>query len=175
MSEIIIRPVTLDDAEALFALRLDALQTNPEAFGANYEDTIKNWTAESYTASRVPPVDSDSIIFCAELEGKLVGVMGFLREKSTKTKHSGVIWGVFTKPSARGQGIGKKLLQAIIDHARNCEGLAIINLTVITENQAAIALYEKMGFIAWGTQPDALRDGEKSYDELWMSYRIDLQ
>lgn len=173
MSNLIIRPVTLDDAEAFFALRLEALQTNPEAFGASYEDTLQNWTAESYTAARVPSEDSDNVIFCAEKAGEFVGMMGFVREKSAKTKHTGFIWGVFAKPSLRGQGIGKKLLNAIIDHARSCENLSMITLSVVTENQAAIALYEKMGFTIWGTQNDALRDSQKSYDMHYMSYRIE--
>ena len=162
-----------EDAEALFALRLEALQTNPEAFGSSYEDSIQKWTAETYGASRIPDKDSDDVIFCAEIAGEIVAMMGFIRESYPKEKHIGVIWGVFTKPLARGQGIGRKIMQAIIDHARNCEGLAQISISVVTENQAAIALYKKMGFTIWGTQPDGLRDAEKSYDVYFMNYQID--
>jgi len=167
-----IRRITKDDADAIFALRLEALQTNPEAFGSTYEETVENWTAESY-ASRIPDVDSDNVIFCAELEGKLVGMMGFLRSTRTKTRHAADIWGVYVSPTVRGQKIGKKLLDATLDHANHCDDLTIVNLTVITDNQAAIKLYESAGFIAWGTQPDALRAGDTSYDELWMCYRIE--
>lgn len=173
MSNVIIRPVTKDDAEAFFALRLEALQTNPEAFGANYEDSIQKWTAETYGAARIPDEGGDKIIFCAESDDELVAMMGFIREPYPKEKHIGIIWGVFTKPSARGQGIGKKILQAIIDHAHNCEGLAQITLSVVTENQAAIALYKKMGFTIWGTLPDGLRSTTQSYDVHYMSYRIE--
>lgn len=175
MSDVIIRPITKDDAETFFALRLEALQNNPEAYGSNYEDSVKKWTAESYTASRVPDVGSDDFIVTAELDGKLVGMIGFYRDTYPKERHIGTIWGVYTAPAARRQGIGKKMLQAISDHAKNCDALAVINVAVITENQAAIKLYESVGFKAWGTQPDALRDTNtnKSYDSLWMSYQIE--
>ena len=173
MSDVIIRPVTKNDAEALFALRLEALQTNPEAFGNTYEETIASWTAETYAASRIPDIGADKVIFVAELEGDLVGMMGFIPATRLKTKHSGDIWGVYVRPTVRGQQIGKKLIQAVLDHAKKCNGLILINLSVVTENQAAIKLYESVGFTAWGSQPDAMRDAnDKSYDMLWMRYRI---
>lgn len=172
MSGVIIRRVTKADAEPLFALRLESLQSNPEAFGNTYEETIANWTAESYGASRIPDAESDNAIFCAELAGEWVGMMGFLRASRLKTKHSADIWGVYVRSTVRGQKIGKKLLSAILDHAKQCDDLTIVTLSVITDNQAAIKLYQSAGFTTWGTQPSAMCAGDTSYDMLWMSYRI---
>ncbi len=48
-------------------------------------------------------------------------------------------------PAYRGKGLGSRLMQATLDHARRF-GLEKIELTVYTTNVAAIALYRKFGF-----------------------------
>lgn len=172
MSNVIIRPVSLDDADALFALRLESLQTNPEAFGADYKTTLAEQTAETY-AERIPPDDSDNAILCAEVDGNLVGMMGFVRQESAKIKHYGFIWGVYIQPAMRGKGFSKKLLQAMMNHIHSCEGLVTVGLMVITENIPAIKLYQTFGFTIWGTQPKALKVDGKLYDMYSMIYVIE--
>ena len=171
MMDVIIRPIIQDDADALFALRLTSLKINPEAFGADYADTLHNQTAASY-AERIPTVDSDNLMIGAELDGALVGMMGFVRETRPKTKHMGVIWGVFVDPKARGRGISKQMMTAIMTHAQQCDGLRQVVLSVVTDNQAAVKLYQRFGFTIWGTQPDALQVHDQSYAMHWMSYQV---
>lgn len=66
----------------------------------------------------------------------------------------------------RGQGIGKQLLSAAIEHAKTI-GLTRIELTVRDENRAAIALYEQMGFQVEGIKRHATyMDGHYSNDLL---------
>ena len=45
----------------------------------------------------------------------------------------------------RGHGLGSQLMEAALAHSKKI-GLEKIELTVYTENFAAIALYKKMGF-----------------------------
>jgi len=49
----------------------------------------------------------------------------------------------------RGQGIGKALLETVLQQAKD-KGLTRIELTVREHNQAAIALYEQFGFVKEG-------------------------
>jgi len=58
----------------------------------------------------------------------------------------------FVAPWARGHGLARTLVQAVEDAARQ-GGFEILNLDVRETQEAAIALYETMGFQRWGTQP----------------------
>ncbi len=60
----------------------------------------------------------------------------------------------------RGQGIGKALIDAALQKAK-LKGLTRIELTVRENNQSAISLYEKFGFVAEGIHKNAVCiDGE---------------
>lgn len=48
-------------------------------------------------------------------------------------------------------------------------GVTTIQLACSENSTAAAALYRSLGFTQWGTEPDAIRIGGKSYNELHMS------
>ncbi len=53
--------------------------------------------------------------------------------------------GIFVDESARGQGVGSALLQAVRDHAASA-GLSRVRLDVIDKNPRAKSLYSRIGF-----------------------------
>jgi ribosomal protein S18 acetylase RimI-like enzyme len=57
--------------------------------------------------------------------------------------------GVGVIQSRRGQGIGRKLIDAVMGKAR-AQGIEIIALSVQASNARAIALYRKLGFVEEG-------------------------
>ncbi len=59
----------------------------------------------------------------------------------------GWIGGMGVLPRLRGQGIGRRLMQALMQHARQL-GLASVQLEVITQNERAFRLYDSLGFVA---------------------------
>jgi ribosomal protein S18 acetylase RimI-like enzyme len=61
----------------------------------------------------------------------------------------------------RGQGIGRRLLQAALQSAQ-AKGLIKIDLEVFASNHAAIALYERAGFIREGCRRRA-----RHLDGIW--------
>ena len=71
----------------------------------------------------------------------------------------------------RGAGWGRALMQAAIDWAR-AEGLAWLDLGVFGENQPAIALYQRLGFVTVGRVDDRYRVDGRSVDELSMVLRL---
>ncbi|PZQ70540.1 MAG: GNAT family N-acetyltransferase, partial [Variovorax paradoxus] len=58
--------------------------------------------------------------------------------------HIGTV-GMGLRPEARGQGLGRALLQAALARAWDC-GFTRIELTVREDNHRARALYESLGF-----------------------------
>ena len=70
-------------------------------------------------------------------------------------------FGMGVKDNYSGLGIGSKLLSTIIDLVDNWLNLSRIELTVYTDNQAAIGLYKKFGFVIEGESAAfAYRNGE---------------
>jgi len=58
----------------------------------------------------------------------------------------------FVAPYARGFGLARLIVQRAEEHAR-AAGYHVLNLDVRETQSAAIALYEQLGFIRWGTHP----------------------
>ena len=73
-----IRQAAIVDAEAFRALRLEALQGHPEAFGSDYEREVER--PASFWIERLSE-RTDSAIFVAEGAGQLVGMIGIYRSE----------------------------------------------------------------------------------------------
>jgi RimJ/RimL family protein N-acetyltransferase len=160
----IIREITQEDADNLRELRLFALQDTPYAFGMDYETQVK-MPAEEWQARCTPT--QTSTIFVVENEGELLGMAGIRTDGRVKTGHVGFIWGVFVHPEARGKGCAKQLILACLKWAKAKE-LARVTLGVAAVNIAATRLYVGCGFSVYGVDPDVIRIGTESYDELLM-------
>lgn len=95
----------------------------------------------------------------AERGGQLVGSAGLHPAQTLRRRHTAVL-GISVSPSAQGQGVGSALMQTLCDYADNWAQLLRIELTVFTDNQRALALYERFGFRHEGThRAYALRHG----------------
>ena len=163
--EIIIRDASLADAERYRELRLLALKESPTAFSADYELNARQ--PMSFWKNRLKP-DEHGIIFVAEYEKQLIGMIGIRKGDSSKTKHSAGIWGVYVHPEWRGLHIAEGLIELCCEWARLRE-VQIVKLAVTSTNESAIHLYERSGFTIYGKEPNALRVKGRYYDELYMS------
>ncbi len=144
-----IRRLGPEDAAAFAEIRLEGLARHPEAFGSDTEKESA-WKADQF-ADRL----TNSAMFGHEEDGALLGVAGFYREADRKLRHRGVLWGMYVREQARRRGIGIRLVEAVLDHAR--EHVEQIHLSVAVENSDAVALYERCGFSRYGTEPRALK------------------
>lgn len=156
-----IRQLHPDDAEAYFALRLEALQINPEAFGSSYEEE-KDYPL-SRTQSRLS--DPASYVYGAFVEKDLVGVVTLMRETKIKMSHRANIYAVYVTPKRRGKGVAKQLLKATIEKSRDLQGIEQVYLAVVAENTAAKKVYRAFGFETYGIDRKAIKINGKYYDE----------
>lgn len=152
-----IEPLREKDWELWKKIRLEALQTHPEAFGSSFEEEA------IYTELEWKKTFKSSVIFGAFLDNQLVAVSGFYIFQPLKMRHKGALFGMYVKPEARGKGIADALIKKIISHAHS----SVIQLycSVVTSNKTALKLYQKHGFHIYGTEPKALKVNNHFYDE----------
>lgn len=169
MTDIAIRPLTAEDAEAFKALRLKAIQDAPTAIWPTHEEEAARTLDE--TRNRIRTSDHQ-IVFGAFAGPALIGIAGLRREPLAQVAHKAVLWGVFVDPARRRGGIAGRLLDAAIAHARAASVLQI-QLCVNAENPHAQALYRNAGFETFGIERRAMRVGKRFYDEEHMALRLD--
>src|SRR5438552_5998844 len=99
-------------------------------------------------------------ILLATIDGRVVGQIGIHTVARPRRSHVGYI-GMAVHDEWHHQGVGSALLQAAISLADNWLHLLRLELTVYTDNEVAVRLYKKYGFLIEGThRAYALRDGK---------------
>jgi len=103
------------------------------------------------------------IMFVARLDGVICGSIQlvFPAKNNEAQSLSVQLTANFIAPWARGHGLARMMIEAAEDKARE-EGAAVINLDVRETQEAAIKLYENMGYINFGTHPFYARVEGKS-------------
>jgi len=99
--------------------------------------------------------------------GRVVGWADIFPAWAHAVAHCGAL-GMGVLPACRGQGIGRRLLQACIDKAWR-KGLTRIELEVRADNERAIRLYRSLGFATEALKRHAMRFGAVYHDALQMS------
>ncbi len=107
----------------------------------------------------------NSNIFVTIQDGHIVGYLFAIGGSTNKTKHCAhIVIGVIE--AYRGKGIGSSLFRELEKWAKG--KLHRLELTVITENNAGINLYEKAGFIIEGVKKHSLYMDNRFVDEYYM-------
>ncbi|HLM80269.1 MAG TPA: GNAT family N-acetyltransferase [Terriglobales bacterium] len=160
-AQIQIRRLAPADAALYRDIRLEALRCNPEAFGSTFEtESVQTLT---FFSDRI----GGSTVFGAFHDSKLVGIAGLLIGKGQKEVHKGRLVGMYVQPSARRAGVGRRLVETIIEFARH--HVELIQLAVVSDNEQARRLYERLGFLEYGVERKALKQDGHYYDEVLMA------
>ncbi len=146
-------------------MRLEMLRLYPESFGETVEE-YETRSDDQHLSRFI-----DGAIFGAFEKDELIGVAGFYISKAPKMQHRGNLYSVYVKQAYWGKGLADKLLKAVIDHAVAC-GVMQIHCTVVTSKSKAIKLYERHGFVTYGTEPRSLKTDGKYFDAHLMVKKI---
>ena len=161
------RFLTAEDASAYWNIRLEALESEPEAFGSSPEEHHALSLAE--IAARISFDPASKFTVGAFQDGRLLGTAGFFRGRNLKERHKGHIWGVYVNRQARGKGTGRSMLRMLLKHAKAIEGLEQIVLAVGGDRPAPANLYRSLGFESYGCERRALKIADGHYiDEVHM-------
>jgi len=156
-----IRRLTPADAALFRDIRLEGLRLNPEAFGSTFE--AENARSVAFFAERL----AGSRIFGAFQGSELVGIAALLIGQGQKEAHKGRLVGMYVRPGSRKAGVGQRMVETIIEVAR--QSVELIELSVVSDNEAARRLYERLGFVEWGVEKNALKQEGRYYDEVHMA------
>jgi ribosomal protein S18 acetylase RimI-like enzyme len=139
-----IRRLLRNEAELLRDVRLRALADAPWAFGSSYARELAypperwQWFADQ----------RDAVIYVAVEGGTVYGMAGgYVPGQGDSV----ALWGMWVDPRARGQGLARALVEAVIAWARE-RGAPAIRLDVTDTERArpAAALYRSLGFAPTG-------------------------
>ena len=161
-----IRQLAAHDAPVYQPLRLRALREHPEAFGSSLEDELP--LPLEQVARQLEDTSGNSVSFGAWLDGQLVGIVSLYRSPRLKTRHKALLGGMYVTPEARGNRIGKALLEHTLSYARTMDGLEDVTLAVTVGNDAARRLYLGAGFVPYGVEPRYIKLGNRYFDIEWM-------
>ena len=150
---VVIREAVAGDAKALIAFR--QVITNEPDNNIIWEPGEFNRTVEEEArlADEIGASDN-SIMIVAEVDGRLVGLLGCHGGKRLAQRHSAGL-GITLLKEYRGQGIGTILMERAIEWAKGTRVLTRIELEVYPHNARAIHLYEKCGFVVEGVRRNA--------------------
>lgn len=91
----------------------------------------------------------------AEVEGEVVGFAELITfPDNPRHRHAGEVNMIVTHTNWQGKGIGRRLMDAMVDLADNWLQLTRLGLLVWTHNEHAIRLYEGYGFVREGVMPE---------------------
>lgn len=160
-----IRPATLNDLEEILSIYNDAI-VNTTAVYSYHAQTIEDRKAwfEQKQADGYPV-----IVF--EVEGHVGGFATFGPFRAWPAYKYSIEHSVYVNTDYRKQGIGRKLLQAIIDLAKAGDYKTLV-AGIDAANDKSIWLHEKLGFTHSGTVRNAGYKFERWLDLAF--YQLDL-
>ncbi|MCC5881852.1 MAG: GNAT family N-acetyltransferase [Halomonas sp.] len=148
--------ITIRHLEPADIPQVHALYSEPQA----YSDTLQiPFQPVAAWEKRLDGSRPGIVCLVAIQDDQVVGQLGLEVFQSPRRRHVAT-FGMGVKSSARGAGVGTALVAAAIETCEKWMNVSRIEVEVYTDNQAAISLYQKHGFMVEGTCRNyAIRDG----------------
>lgn len=132
--DFVIEPMRADDKDAVLAIYQEGIATGMATFETAVP-TWEKWDAGHLTNNR----------FVARRGGRVIG-WAALSPVSSRCVYQGVAEvSVYIAAAARGQGVGKTLLQTLVD-ASEGDNFWTLQASLFPENEASLALHQACGF-----------------------------
>lgn len=143
-----VREARVEDAERMLTAAVETLVDAPYML-TTVESVQKVKVEDLEKMVKYYENNSNFVQFIAEIDGRFVGAIDFKNGDKEKISHQGS-FGMTVSPEYRGFGVGRVLLETLIEWAKNNDKIEKICLEVMHNNKAAIHLYEKFDFIKEG-------------------------
>lgn len=163
-----IRLLDKQDAPAYQQLRLQSLQTDPDAFLSSYEAESRlhdTAFAEHLDWAYHPPCFGYFGIF---VNDKLVGYIQAGKNFLEKQEHVGSLYNLYVSKEFRHQGLASRLINHVVGLLRQEAEIERVFLSCTARNPAAYKLYRKLGFKRIGVKARAIKWNGQYDDEIEM-------
>ena len=140
-----------EDANDYRQLRLISYQEAAEAFSESYEDE-KEKELQAFEAELIIKGEpAEWFVLGAFVDEKLIGFVKFRRDQRSKARHKSMVHAMYVDPAYRGHGIGRRIIEDLLQRVRQQEGLEQIHLWVLHANgKSAAPFYASLGFVRQG-------------------------
>jgi RimJ/RimL family protein N-acetyltransferase len=165
-----IRTAVPDDAAVLLAYlrkvggESDNLTFGPEGPGLS--------EAEEHEYLAHAASSNNSLVLIALHEQSIVGSLSFDGGRRARTRHTGEL-GISVTQSFAGNGIGRALLELLIEWAEQSGVIRKLNLRTRVDNTDAVRLYERLGWVVEGRVTRDQGIGDVYTDTLFMGRPVD--
>lgn len=114
--------------------------------------------------------EKSGLLLLAESGGRIIGVSD-VRMQPRIASHIGT-FGISIAKDFRGRGIGKKLIQVVMEESKNLNGIKILELECFANNPIAPNLYKSCGFKEYGRLPKGISHKGEYVDDILMYHEI---
>lgn len=130
-----------------------------EVFAIEQETFSDPWSEEDFLSSLN---EANNGYLVAEIEGKVVGYCGYWGIVG-----EGYIYNVVVKKEFRRQQVGNLMLKTLLEQSLK-QGIDSFTLEVRSSNEAAIRLYESLGFERAGLRKDFYSKPKEDAVIMWL-------
>ncbi len=102
----------------------------------------------------------------------LVGIVAFQQESRIKLRRKAYISSMYVQQEYRGKGVGKLLLNELIERAKTIKDVEILLIDIVKSNFLAKPLYLSLGFQIYGTEKRAYKYNNQYFDLEFMCLHI---
>ena len=159
-----VRSTAVDDAERVLELnRVLAVDGRGMVIGADQIRSLPEEQRRIDAIVRAAAAGDATRSLVAEVEGdpRIIASAELHQLEPVRCRHVGVL-SVGVAPAFQHHGLGRALMTALIDHARD-RGLLRLELYVRADNERALALYRSLGFAQEGTRARFVRADDGSF------------
>ena len=143
-----VRRLNERDWDAFRELRLEALRTDPLAFGSTLEKESAYPSAKWQDWCRRGARDRSEATFVAvDSSGYLVGMVGAFTHENAPH-----LWGMWVRPDWRRRGVAKQLVTTLLDWIDQHASPRPAVLDIYPSQEGAVRLYTSLGFVFTGVE-----------------------
>jgi GNAT superfamily N-acetyltransferase len=157
----IIRPSRPEDAEPIWDIlrpTLRAGETYAVSPDLSREEALAYWFSPAHE------------VFVAEEDGRVLGTY-YMRANQPGGGRHVANCGYMTAPAAQGRGVARAMGEHSLEHARRRGFKAMQFNFVVSANERAVSLWQRLGFSIAGTLPGAFEHPRLGFVDVYVMFR----